>query len=398
MSRIHRITLPSGNTYEVGAEGAYEVIGTQNTTTATWTGTLNAVGALEDGLTIAYYLPTTSSDNVTLNLTINGTATGAVDVYYNGTTRMGTQYPAGSVIFLTYFSANSVSIDGTTVTTARWTSDGATVSAPVTPATSTPEDVSTSAGSVGSSGDYARADHVHKLTVSTSVASGDNKPVTSDAVNTAISNLPTPMVFKGTVGDAGDNPTVAWGDLPSPSSSGSSKNVGWTYKVISDHATSPVCEEGDTIISDGTDWVVVPSGDEPSGTVTQVSAGVGLTTADGNPITSSGTVKADLKSETALSNSSTNATETSGRIYATAVDADGHLATVVPWTDTTYTANNTNISEVNVFTANTPTAVTLPTYTVTNNVLTITAGSVSAGTQASLTTSTTSVTTSISAS
>ena len=398
MARIERITLPSGNTYEVGANGAYSVTGTQNSTTATWTGVLNGVGALEDGLTIAYYLPTTSADNVTLNLTINGSSTGAIDVYYNGTTRMGTQYPAGSTIFLTYYSANSVSIDGTTVTTARWTSDGATVSAPVNPYTSTPEEVSTTAGSTGSSGDFARGDHVHKLTVATSVTAGDTKPVTSDAVATAISNLPEPMVFKGTVGDAGDNPTVEWSNLPSPASSGSGKNIGWTYKVISDHSTAPVCEEGDSIISDGTSWVVIPSGDEPSGTVTSVAAGVGLTTADGSAITSSGTVKAHLKSETALSGAATNATETSGRVYATVVDSNGDLATVVPWTDTTYTATNTNISEVGAFTTNTPTAVTLPTYTVTNNVLTISAGSVTDGSAASLTTQTTSVTTGISAS
>ena len=397
MARIEKVTLPSGNTYDLGANGAYSVTGTQSTTTATWTGSLNGITALETGLTIAYYLPTTSADNVTLNLTVNGTATGAVDVYYNGSTRMGTQYPAGSTVILTYFAANSISVNGTTITTARWMSSGATVSAPVSPSTATPEDISTTAGATGSSGDFARGDHVHKLTVATSVTAGDTKPVTSDAVATAISNLPEPMVFKGTVGDAGDNPTVEWSNLPSPASSGSGKNIGWTYKVISDHATSPVCEEGDTIISDGTTWVVVPSGDEPSGTVTQVSAGVGLTTADGNPITSSGTVKAQLKSETALSGTATNATETSGRIYATVVDSNGDLATVVPWTDTTYTATNTNISTVSAFDGGTPTAVTLPTFTVTDNVLTITGGTVSAGSAASLTTGTESVTTGISA-
>lgn len=394
MARIERITLPSGSTYDVGANGAYSVKGTQSSSTATWTGTLDGVGALEDGLTIAYYLPYTSASNVTLNLTINGTATGAIDVYYNGNTRMGTQYPAGSTILLTYYSANSISIDGTAITTARWTSGDATSTAP---GSSTPEDVSTSAGSVGSSTDYARADHVHKLEVATAVTSGDTKPVTSDAVATAIASLPEPMVFKGTVGDSGDNPTVAWENLPSPSSSGSSKNIGWTYKVISDHSTSPVCEAGDVIVSDGTNWVVVPAGDEPAGTVTNVAAGVGLTTASGSPITSTGTMKAHLKSETALTGAATNATETSGRVYATAVDSNGDLATVVPWTDTTYTANNSNITTVDSFTANTPTAVTLPTYTVSNNVLTISAGSVTAGSAASLTTGTESVTTGITA-
>ena len=128
-----------------------------------------------------------------------------------------------------------------------------------------------------------------------------------------------------------------------------------------------------------------------------MSAGVGLTTADGSPITSTGTVKAHLKSETALSGAATNATETSGRVYATVVDSNGDLATVVPWTDTTYTANNSNITAVDTFTANTPTAVTLPTYTVSGNTLTITSGTVTSGSAASLTTATTSVTTGITA-
>ena len=389
MARIERITLPSGNTYEVGANGAYSVKGTQNTTTATWTGVLDGVGALEDGLTIAYYLPTTSSNNVTLNLTINGTPTGAIDVYFNGDTRMSTQYPAGSTILLTYYSANSISIDGTAITTARWTS-GHAITSSINPSSATPQDVSTSAGAAGSSADYSRADHVHKLEVATTVTAGDTKPVTADAVATAISNLPEPMVFKGTVGTGG---TVEWANLPSPASS----NIGHTYKVITDHSTTPVCEAGDVIVSDGTAWVVIPAGDEPGGSVTQVSAGVGLTTADGSPITSTGTVKAHLKTETALSGSATAATEVSGRVYATVVDSAGDLATVVPWTDTTYTATNTNISEVDTFTANTPTAVTLPTYTVSGNTLTITSGTVTSGSAASLSTTTTSVTTGISA-
>ena len=69
-----------------------------------------------------------------------------------------------------------------------------------------------------------------------------------------------------------------------------------------------------------------------TGTVTSVAAGVGLA---GGSVTSSGTIKADLKSETALTGASTAETETSGRVYATVTDKDGHLATVVPWTDTT---------------------------------------------------------------
>lgn len=126
----------------------------------------------------------------------------------------------------------------------------------------------------------------------TSVTQGSSDLITSGAVYTAINNLPTPMQFKGTIGDAGSGATYAWSQLPSASSS-----EGFTYKVISDHSSAPVCKAGDTIISNGTGWIVVPSGDEPSGTVTNVAMTVptGLTVS-GSPITSSGTLAVSLAS------------------------------------------------------------------------------------------------------
>ena len=71
------------------------------------------------------------------------------------------------------------------------------------------------------------------------------------------------------------------------------KNKGHTYKVITNHSADtkcPACKAGDMIISNGSAWVVIPSGDEPSGTVTSVATGTGLT---GGPITSSGIIKID---------------------------------------------------------------------------------------------------------
>ena len=48
------------------------------------------------------------------------------------------------------------------------------------------------------------------------------------------------------------------------------------------------------IISNGSAWVVIPSGDEPSGTVTSVATGTGLTATGekvtNGTITSSGTI------------------------------------------------------------------------------------------------------------
>ena len=71
------------------------------------------------------------------------------------------------------------------------------------------------------------------------------------------------------------------------------KNKGHTYKVITNHSADskcPACKAGDMIISNGSAWVVIPSGDEPSGTVTSVATGTGLS---GGPITSSGTISID---------------------------------------------------------------------------------------------------------
>lgn len=149
---------------------------------------------------------------------------------------------------------------------------------------------------VATSGSYADLSNTPTLGTAsakdytTSVTSGSSDLVTSGAVYTAIDQLPEPMVFKGSVGTSG---TVEWANLPSASSS----NEGHTYKVITAHSSSPACEVGDTIISSGSEWVVIPSGDEPSGTVTSVAvqnAQDGGLSVSGSPITSSGTVTIGL--------------------------------------------------------------------------------------------------------
>lgn len=62
------------------------------------------------------------------------------------------------------------------------------------------------------------------------------------------------------------------------------------------------------------------------GTVTKVSTGAGLT---GGDITSSGTIKCKLNSETSL-----GTIGTTSKLYAVGVDANGKLCVPVPWTDT----------------------------------------------------------------
>ena len=198
--------------------------------------------------------------------------------------------------------------------------------------------------------------------------------ISGAGVADALSTLPEPMVFKGTVGAAADNPTIT--ALPVDGTA----TVGDTYKVITDGTyASQAAEVGDIFIcltktSSANTWSYVPSGDEPSGTVTNVAAGVGLTTADGNPITSSGTIKAALQSETASALTAASKGATASREYAVGVDAAGDLAVNIPWTDTTYSATSAKLVKTTV--PNVTAVGSMPTFTVSNEVLTITAGAV----------------------
>ena len=177
---------------------------------------------------------------------------------------------------------------------------------------------------------------------STTPSANDNstKVATTAYVDSAITSLPEPMVFKGSLGTGG---TIT--SLPTASSS----NEGFTYKVITAGTyASQAAKVGDTFISDGSAWVLIPSGDEPSGTVTSVGVtnGGGLSVS-GSPITSSGTITVshgDTSSQASSSNS--------GRTYIQSVTLDdyGHVTGLstatetVTNTDTKNTAGSTDTS------------------------------------------------------
>lgn len=113
-----------------------------------------------------------------------------------------------------------------------------------------------------------------------------------EELDTKINDLPEPMIFKGSLGTGGTITT-----LPAASDA----NKGFTYKVITAGTYQGVTAEiGDTLISDGTTWVLIPSGDEPSGTVTNVAVSNtdGSMTITGSPITSSGTIDISLNPAT----------------------------------------------------------------------------------------------------
>ena len=135
----------------------------------------------------------------------------------------------------------------------------------------------------GTTGDAVKDSGKAIVTTAPDGNSTDNQIPTAKAVFTAIDNLPEPMIFKGSLGTGGTITT-----LPSASAS----NEGFVYKVIEAGTyQSLVCKVGDTVISNGSEWVLIPSGDEPSGTVTSVAMTVptGLAVS-GSPITTSGTL------------------------------------------------------------------------------------------------------------
>ena len=79
------------------------VVGTQTSSTNAFTGEFNEIDKLYDGLSIKYWIPYNgTSSEATLNLTINGTATGAIPVYIKGTTRFTNHIGAYNVLHLTY--------------------------------------------------------------------------------------------------------------------------------------------------------------------------------------------------------------------------------------------------------------------------------------------------------
>ena len=158
--------------------------------------------------------------------------------------------------------------------------------------------------------------------VDTSISSGSTStklPTTAAVasyVDSAIEGLPEPMIFKGSVGTGG---TVTWANLPAAATS----NEGHTYKVITAHTAEtgkPAAEVGDTIISTGSEWVVIPSGDEPKGTVTSVAiSNGGLISVSGSPITSSGTITLTHGTPTGASSIGT------AGFYKIKTDAYGHV-------------------------------------------------------------------------
>lgn len=165
---------------------------------------------------------------------------------------------------------------------------------------------------------------------------GDGISVNNGTISVTASSLglSSAMLFKGSLGTGG---TIT--SLPAAAVG----NSGYTYKVITAGTyASQVAKVGDVFVSDGSSWILIPSGDEPSGTVTSITlkagSGISLDT-DNSAITTSGTrtiSHADTSSQVSVT--------ANGRKYITGVTLDtyGHVTGLTTGTetvtDTTYSA------------------------------------------------------------
>ena len=276
-------------------------------------------------------LITAASATATANAA-GGTNSVYLNLIENSTVRNAHQIVGSGLVTVSSDANGKITINGATPTIP---SAGTTATA-----------VSTTA-SGGSATTWSKSDHVHSISLATGDSNGQVKIAgsnvsvkgldaaaykavvttvdssaslpTSGAVKTyvdsAIEALPEPMVFKGSVGTGG---TVTWANLPAAAAA----NEGHTYKVITAHTAEtgkPAAAVGDTIISTGSEWVVVPSGDEPSGTVTSVGiTNGGLISVSGSPITSSGSI-------TLTHGTPSGATTKTSGFYKFSTDAYGHV-------------------------------------------------------------------------
>ena len=176
----------------------------------------------------------------------------------------------------------------------------------------------------------------------------------AEYVDDAIDALPKPMVFKGGITLTADSTDTTLCSLTLPSGITTIKE-GYTFKVVA-IASSPVytgnIKVGDTLYANkdnakttadwvvDTDWTITPSGDEPSGTVTEVTASDGIIAYDnathGSSISDNGNIKLALVTNHTTTANAGDALSTADRSYPLALDGNGKLATNVPWTDTTY--------------------------------------------------------------
>ncbi len=259
-------------------------------------------------------------NNGTLTIQKNGTQVATFTANQSGNSTANITVPT---VTDTYSSTGTDATSGKAVAAALGTLDGtvsgsAGASKTLTAFSQTDGKVSATFGNISITksqvSDFPSLGTAAAKNYTTSVTSGSSDLVTSGAVYTAIDNLPEPMVFMGSLGTGG---TIT--ALPVDGTA----SVGDTYKVITAGTyASKTAKVGDTFIcltktSSANTWELIPSGDEPSGTVTSVTikATSPIAIDSSSAITTSGT----------RTLSHANSGVTAGTYNSVTVNATGHV-------------------------------------------------------------------------
>ena len=336
-------TQQDNNTWTANAVNAagYVAAPTSSNANKVWKTDSTGAPAWRDDANTTYSAATTSANGLmssTDKTKLDGIATGA-EVNQNAfsNVKVGTTTVAadGKTDTLELVAGSNVTL------TPDATNDKVTIAATnttYTPAAATPQMDGT--GAVGTSAKYAGEDHVHP--------SDTSRVPTTRKVNGKELSADVSLDINDVGGwsfiyDDNDTPikpqrTTSTGehDLYIKGESGiatdATDGTGNTFKIKGVAATTSAM--GMMSAADKTKLNGIATGATANtGTVTKVSTGVGLT---GGDITTTGTIKAKLKSETAATYDSATVTNTSGRQYAVVPDKSGYLSVNVPWSNTTY--------------------------------------------------------------
>ena len=144
------------------------------------------------------------------------------------------------------------------------------------------------------------------FTIGTVTASSTASATITGTDTNPILNLGLP---KGDKGDPGDPPTLDIGTVT-------------TGQPGSSAAASITGDDGEYYLN-----LTIPRGADGSGTVSQVCGEKGLT----GTVTTSGALKADLKSETTMHNEAQTPKDVTGRLFPVSLDANGKMVVSVPY-------------------------------------------------------------------
>lgn len=99
INQIRWLEMPDGTAYETSG---FYYVESSGSTAGIWLGTNTAIKEYYNGLTIIYKVPIAGGDSET---TLNINNLGANTIYVNGSSKVTTNYDAGSMILLTYIGS-----------------------------------------------------------------------------------------------------------------------------------------------------------------------------------------------------------------------------------------------------------------------------------------------------